>query len=229
MPALRATTGEIASARISVRWATRCLAPQRHPVLLRFLVRLPSVTATGRWRERGRMGEPDPLIVELCTAVAADAPARHRRGVFSAGLGCATARRPCGIQVLLIRIGPRPLSSFEPAVHQLRCELASLATVGPCKLRESAYTPTTQLNTTASTQSGRRLPALVVMRGGGRSCQRRTPASIVGRSQMTRSELLLCVSPVRPHPERGAADIARTQGVDRKTAHPPRTRATMTR
>jgi hypothetical protein len=28
----------------------------RTPVLLRFLVRLPSVTATGRWRERGRTG-----------------------------------------------------------------------------------------------------------------------------------------------------------------------------
>ena len=30
-------------------------AHSRTPVLLRFLVRLPSVTATGRWRERGRM------------------------------------------------------------------------------------------------------------------------------------------------------------------------------
>jgi eukaryotic-like serine/threonine-protein kinase len=28
----------------------------RTPILLRFLVRLPSTTATGRWRERGRMG-----------------------------------------------------------------------------------------------------------------------------------------------------------------------------
>ena len=28
----------------------------RTPVLLRFLVRLPSVEARGRWRERGRMG-----------------------------------------------------------------------------------------------------------------------------------------------------------------------------
>lgn len=30
-------------------------AHSRTPVLLRFLVRLPSTTATGRWRERGRM------------------------------------------------------------------------------------------------------------------------------------------------------------------------------
>ena len=31
------------------------IGPQRTPVLLRFRVELPSVTATGRWRERGRM------------------------------------------------------------------------------------------------------------------------------------------------------------------------------
>jgi transcriptional regulator with PAS, ATPase and Fis domain len=30
--------------------------PQPHPILLSFQVRLPSVGATGRWRERGRMG-----------------------------------------------------------------------------------------------------------------------------------------------------------------------------
>ena len=29
--------------------------PQPHPSLLSFLFRLPSVSATGRWRERGRM------------------------------------------------------------------------------------------------------------------------------------------------------------------------------
>jgi hypothetical protein len=29
----------------------------RTPVLLTFSVKLPSTTATGRWRERGRMGD----------------------------------------------------------------------------------------------------------------------------------------------------------------------------
>jgi hypothetical protein len=32
-------------------------AHSRTPVLLRFSVRLPSTTATGRWRERGRVGQ----------------------------------------------------------------------------------------------------------------------------------------------------------------------------
>ena len=39
----------------SAKLATLRSVHSRTPVLLRFSVRLPSVTATGRWRERGRI------------------------------------------------------------------------------------------------------------------------------------------------------------------------------
>lgn len=66
--------------------------------------------------------------------------------MFSLPIWLCASAPTCGIEVLLIPYCPGLFRARSPS-HL--AELASLdATAsGPCKLRESAYTPTTQLNT----------------------------------------------------------------------------------
>jgi hypothetical protein len=75
----------------------------RTPVLLRFLIKLPFVNATGRWREWGRRmgGYPDAP----CTQAAAPGHLLFCKGTLANGL---TRRRKTPSP---IRSGPRPIKS----------------------------------------------------------------------------------------------------------------------